>query len=139
MWFTTVVAVACASFACARRLWGESGVLAWLGLVFLFWPSIAGLVAWSCPEILFKTRVRTYALIGTGVVLAAWSRAWPPYPALLGAFVATLLTALIVWAPQGLAVFSVMTYARERGRTSKSNDGDARAGAGEVELKKLST
>ena len=121
MWFTTVVAVTCASYACSTRLWGDSGGLAWLLLVFLLWPSLAGLVVWSCPEISFTARVRMYAAIGVVVVLAAWSRAWPPYPALLGAFVGTILAGLIVWTPQGLAVFAAMTYARERGRSRKAD------------------
>jgi hypothetical protein len=40
-WFTTVVAVVCASFACSRQLWDGSGIKGWLLIVFLCWPSFA--------------------------------------------------------------------------------------------------
>jgi len=45
LWFVTVVAVVCASFACATRLWGDSGGMTWLVLLFLFWPSLAAVIA----------------------------------------------------------------------------------------------
>src|SRR5579871_6285224 len=106
IWLTTAVAIVCATFASAKRFWGDSGVPTWMGFVFLFWPSLAGLIAWSCPAVSYKVRVRMYWIIGVCVVLMVWSRAWPPYPALLAAFVITLLTALIIWVPQGLAVFA---------------------------------
>jgi hypothetical protein len=124
LWFTTAVAVVCASFACAKRAWGDPGGLAWLAFVFLLWPTLAAIAVWSFPEVSFKVRTRMYWAIGAVVVLTVWSRAWPPYPALLGAFVATILAALIVWAPQGLMVFAAMTFARERSRKGESKESD---------------
>ena len=119
-WFTTVVAVLCASVACATRLWGDSGNMAWLVIVFLFWPSLAVPIVWTCPDISFPGRMRMYAVIGIGVVLLTWYRTWPPNAALFDMFTATFVAAFLLWVPQGLVVFAAMTYARERGRSRRS-------------------
>lgn len=114
-WFTTVVAVACASFACSRQLWGDSGVAIWWIVVFLFWPSLVAIV-WTRPDVSFPGRVRLYVGIGGGLALLASCLLWP------FALAVALITAFVLWAPQGLMVFAAVTDARERVHLSQAQE-----------------
>ena len=121
LWFTTAVAVLCASLACATQGWGNDGDM-WLSvLTFLFWPSFAAVIAWTCPEISNAGRNRIFAVIGIGVVLLCWGYAFwlCGFPiANLGefvfsVFVGTFMTMLVVWLPQMPVAFAVAAIACE--------------------------
>ena len=125
LWFTTVVAVVCASFACATRLWGDSGGMTWLAIIFLFWPSFAAFAVWTLPGIPLDSRLRTFVVIGIGVTLLFWCRmllTGDLATAVFFAFVGTFVTAFVLWAPQILVVFAATTYARERRRIRQSQE-----------------
>ena len=123
LWFTTVVAVVCASYACATRLWGDSGGMTWLAIMFIFWPSFAAFAVWTFPGIPFDGRLRTFVVIGVGVTLLFWCRmllTGDIAAAVFFASVSTFVTAFLLWAPQILVVFAATTYARERNRIRQS-------------------
>lgn len=122
--FTTVAAVLSALFACTARLFEDSRADACITVAFLLWPSIAALLAWSCPGISFTVRVYVFAIIGAGIVALFWYRLWPSGglgEALLQVFVGSYVTLAFLWIPQALAVDAVTTYVRER-KGKQSNE-----------------
>jgi hypothetical protein len=114
--FTTVAAVLLALFACTAHLFKDSKADACITVAFLLWPSIAGLVAWSCPGISYTVRVWVFVIVGAGVVALFWYRLWPSGglgEGLLQVFVGTYVTLAFLWIPQALAVDAVTTYVRQ--------------------------
>jgi len=135
LWFTTVVAVLCASVASARRLWGDLGSTILLTIAIVFWPTIAALVLRTCPDNYFPGRLRVYVTIGVAVVVMFWvgMLSSDGYNLVnLFALACASIASLIFWAPQSLAIRAVMTDARERSRRMQSQGDPANPPQGEL-------
>jgi len=120
-WFVTLVGTICASVACATRLWGESGVMSWFTIVFLFWPSFAAVVTWSCPDIPFTVRPVMFSVVSLGAVVFSGGGILWQTGDLGTTLLFAILSACFFWIPQGVVVFEAITYGRERSRIRQSD------------------
>jgi hypothetical protein len=118
-WLTTVVAILSALVAQAMHVWEAWGWRRVLTITVAFWPSLAVLIAWSCPGLTLAGRLRLFAAVGLGVVVIFWGWACVnegPAAASADTIMVFVVTMLVVGVPQFLIVFGAVAYSRARSR-----------------------